>query len=227
LTGCVYGLLVRAKLGRFPDLVFLAETVSIQLAAPYLACKRLEEAFGDLPVSELLPRRIRRRRWGRLLFENQVYSLGFVGVAGIGLTIYIPSISNISRLQVILLHLVLIAYIFVGASIGAFFWRLTRRQFFAVELAYMGWSVLTGGVFVLAPLERYVKNLEPIIPPFLHLNPLIAVCHLLRMDIFRTPYLYELTPVASYLYVYPPVVIVCGWQLLIGMLFFTLSLHRV
>jgi hypothetical protein len=122
----------------------------------------------------------------------------------------------ITYFEVLKLQLVIAIYIIVAASVGGFWWCVLRHEIYATEATYVGWILLLGGVFLLAPLDRYIENLEPIIPPFLHLNPLSAVCHLLKVDVFRTPHLYELTPIPSYMVVYPSWYIVCGWQILIG-----------
>ena len=208
-------LLIHAKLGRFTSLIFLAEAILILIVSPYLACNTLNKHF-DMRVSDglmLLSPIHSRTILGRILLESQIYSLCFLVVAALVFTV---STGDILRYKVILLHLVFIVYIFVGASIGALGWHIFRHTLFAVELTYLVWAFLIGGVFLLSPLERHLENLEPIIPPFLHVNPLIAVCHLLEIDIFRTPALYELTPIPSYFFVYPPWYQVCGWQMLIG-----------
>ena len=208
-------LLIRARLGQFTNLIFLAEAILILIVSPYLACSSLNKHF-DFRLSDglMLLSPIRSRTiLVRILFGSQIYSLCFLGVTTF---VFIVSSGEILRYKVVLLHLVFIVYIFVGASIGALGWHIFRHTLFAVELTYLVWAFLIGGVFLLSPLDRYLENLQPIIPPFLNINPLIAVCHLLEIDIFRTPALYELTPIPSYLFVYPAWYQVCGWQMLIG-----------
>lgn len=210
-------LLMRAKLGQFSNLIFLAEAFLILIVSPYLACRTLNQ-HHNLRMSDniLLLSPIRSRSiLARLLFESQIYSLCFLGVT---LLVFTISAGELLRYKVILLHLVFIVFIFSGASIAALVWNFLRYTLFAVETVYLLLAFLIGGVFLLSPLERYLENLQPIISPFLHINPLIAVCHLLEMDIFRTPTLYELTPIPSYLFVYPAWYQVCGWQVLIGCL---------
>lgn len=211
-------LLFRAKLGRFTDLIFLSEALLALIVAPYLACSRLSKHFASLPSTDLLQlsRKAPQWVWGSIVLGSQIYTFCFLGLATLVFTILIPLISDVTYLQVVLLHLVFGVYITVGAAVGGLWWRIFRHELFATEMTYFAWSLLIGGVFLLAPLDRYLENLQPVIPPFLHLNPLIAVCHLLELDIFRTPYLYELTPIPSYLFVYPSWYIVCGWQILIG-----------
>ena len=211
-------LLFRARLGQYADLIFLSQGVIALIIPPYLACSGLKKHFAPLLLQNLLqlsPMRL-RQNGTIVVLGSQIYTFCFLILTAIVFTIFIPSISNITRLQVIQLQLIFGIYIIVSASVAGLCWRILRHEIFATELTYLGWILLIGGVFLLAPLDRYLANLEPIIPPFLHLNPLMAVRHLLEIDVFRTPHLYELTPIPSYRVVYPPWHIVCMWQILIG-----------
>lgn len=211
-------LLFRARLGRHTDLIFLSQGVIALIIPPYLACNGLKKHFAPLLSANLLqlsPMGL-RQNGTIVVLGSQIYTFGFLILTATVFTIFIPSISNITRLQVVQLQLIFGIYIIVSASVGGLCWRILRHEIFATEVTYLGWILLIGGVFLLAPLDRYLANLEPIIPPFLHLNPLMAVCHLLEIDVFRTPHLYELTPIPSYRVVYPPWHTVCTWQILIG-----------
>ena len=211
-------LLFLAKLGQYADLIFLSEALLVLIVSPYLACSGLNKYFAPLLSTNLLQlSRIRPRWiWLSVILGNQIYTFCFLLLVSIVFPILIPSISDISHLQVVQLQLIFGIYIIVGASVGGFWWRVFRHEIFATEVTYLGWGFLIGGVFLLTPLDRYLENLERIIPPFLHLNPLMAVCNLLEIDVFRTPHLYELTPIPSYRVVYPSWHIVCTWQTLIG-----------
>ncbi len=212
-------LLFLAKLGRYADLIFLSEALIALIIPPYLACSGLNKHFAPLLSTNLLQLSRMRPRWVwmSVVLGSQICTFCFLGLASIVFTILIPSINDITRLQVIQLQLVFGIYIIVAALVGGLWWRVFHHEIFATEATYLGWSFLIGGVFLLVPLDRYLENLEPIIPPFLHLNPLVAVCHLLELDVFRTPHLYELTPIPSYMVIYPSWHIVCGWQILIGL----------
>ena len=218
-------LLFRAKLGRYTDLIFLSEALLVLIVAPYLACSGLNKHFAPLLSANLfqLSRMHPRRVWLRVILGSQIYTFCFLSLATFILTILIPLISDITHLEVVQLQLIFGIYTIVAAAVGGLWWRVFRHEIFATEATYLGWSLLIGGVFLLSSLDRYLENLEPIIPPFLHLNPLIAVCHLLKLDVFRTPHLYELTPIPSYMVVYPSWYIVCGWQILIGICCVTLA----
>lgn len=211
-------LLFRAKLGRYADLVFLSEALLVLIVPPYLACSGLSKHFTPFLSTDLLQLSRMRPRWVWLgiILGSQIYPFCFLALTTLVFTIHIPSVSKITYLEVVQLHLIFGIYTIVAALVGGLWWRVFRHKIYAIEATYLGVSLLIGGVFLLAPLDRYVENLEPIIPPFLHLNPLIAVCHLLELDVFRTPHLYELTPIPSYLFVYPSWYTVCSWQILIG-----------
>ena len=211
-------LLFLAKLGRYTDLIFLSEALIVLIVPPYLAGSGLNKHFTPLLSTNLMQlSRMRPRRVGlSVVLGNQIHIFCFLGLATLVFTILIPSISKISHFQVLQLQLVFALYIIVAALVGGLWWCLFRHEIFATEMTYLGWCLLIGGVFLLSPLDRYLDNLEPIIPPFLHLNPLMAVCHLLEIDVFRTPHLYELTPIPSYRVTYPSWHIVCTWQILIG-----------
>ena len=212
-------LLFRAKLGRYTDLIFLSEVLLVLIVSPYLACSGLNEHYGPLlsGVGLQLSRMRHQSIWVSVIVASQIYPFCFLGVATLVFTIFIPSVSRITYLEVAQLQLVIGVHTIVAALVGGLWWRIFRHEILATAVTYLGWTVLIGGVFLLSPLDRYVENLEPIIPPFLHLNPLSAVCHLLKLDVFRTPHLYELTPIPSYRAFYPSWHIVCIWQILLGL----------
>ena len=218
-------LLFRAKLGRHTDLIFLSEALLVLIVSPYLACSGLNRHFASL-LSEgaLRLSRMRLRLVAlNVVLGSQIYTLCFLGLATVVFTILIPSISTITHFEVLQLQIVSGIYVIVGASVGGLWWYIFRHKILATEVTYLGWILLIAGVLLLAPLDRYLENLESIIPPFLHLNPLMSVCHLLEIDVFRTPHLYELTPIPSYRVVYPPWHIVCVWQIMIGICCIVLS----
>ena len=218
-------LLLVAKLGRFTDLIFLSEAVLALMIAPYLACSGLKKILTPLLSTDLwcLAQLNPRRSWMSVVLGSQLHTFCFLGFATLIFLLLIPLISTITYLKVIQLQLVIAIYIVVAASVGGLWWRVFGHEIYATEVTYLGWILLIGGVFLLGPLDRFIDNLEPVIPPFLHLNPLSAVCHLLEIDVFRTPHLYELTPIPSYRVVYPSWHIVCTWQILIGICCFTLG----
>ena len=140
----------------------------------------------------------------------------FVTIFAVILLIVLRWDISLSFMVVVKVYLIFLSYTLVGASIGLLGWRIFGHETLATLFSLVVWGLLIGSFFSLVPIERYVENLVYFIPVFLHVNPLIAVCHVLEHDIFRTPKLYELTPISSYLFAYPEWYLVCGWQVLIG-----------
>ena len=211
-------LLFLARMGRHTDLIFLSEALLILIVSPYLACSGLNTHFEPLMSSSLLQlSRMRSQQVGfSVIVGSQIYTFCFLGIATLALIILIPLNSTLTYFEVLRLQTVIGLYIIVAALVGGVCWHVFRHEIYATGVTYLAWSLLIGSVFLLAPLDRYLDNLEPIIPVFLHLNPLMAVCNLLQIDVFRTPHLYELTPIPSYRVVYPAWHVVCTVQILIA-----------
>ena len=116
------------------------------------------------------------------------------------------------------MFVILAVYSASAAAVGVWGAQVFRDALFSAECATLLWCALIGGAFLLNPLKRYVDDLQPFIPPVLHLNPLIVVCCIFEgLDIFRNPLLYELTPVPSYVFYYPkPWYLVGIWQIVMG-----------
>jgi len=217
----------KVKLGSFPEIIFLSEALVIFLLSPVLICCQ-QNLIGSNSLI-CLP----RHQWCRFLID-------LLGKRLIGLwcAICISSliwlivnwttdVLTILSFRVLFLHLTLAIFAFTGGVSGIFGQYLFRshqqmRFVYAVQLAIVWWGFLILSPFFLIPLDRYLTDLQPVIPYFLHLNPLVAICQLLEHDIFRTPYLYRILPVASYHFVYPPWWVICGWQILlaVGILWF-------
>ena len=211
-------LLFLARLGRHQDLIFLSEVLLILIVSPYLASSGLNTHFAPLLSSNLLQlSRMRSQQVGLgVIVGSQIYIFCFLGIATLVLVILIPLNSALTYSEVLRLQIVIGLHIIVAASVGGVCWRVLRHKIYATEVTYLAWGLVIGSVFLLAPLDRYLDDLEPIIPAFLHLNPLMAVCNLLEIDVFRTPHLYELTPIPSYRVVYPAWHVVCTLQILIA-----------
>ena len=211
-------LLFLARMGRYTDLIFLSEALLILIVSPYLACSGLNAHFEPLMSSSLLQlSRMRSQQVGfSVIVGSQIYTFCFLGIVTLALIILIPLNSTLTYFEVLRLQTVIGLYIIVAALVAGVCWHGFRHEIYATGVTYLAWSLLIGSVFLLAPLDRYLDNLEPIIPVFLHLNPLMAVCNLLQIDVFRTPHLYELTPIPSYRVVYPAWHVVCTVQILIA-----------
>ena len=226
----IYRFLSWAKLGGDADIVFFSEVLLVFITAPYLSARRLTRQFGAISSDELLLLSPIRFQYlvGRGIIISQIPTICFTVLSPFLLTIFVPSIGEIPLVKILLLHTVLGVFIFSSATVGAFGWRIFCSELYAAEFAYFIWLILIGGLFLLTPLDRYVDNLQPFIPPFLHINPMLAVNDLLDIDIFHRPRLYKLTPIPSYPFpsypfVYPSWYIICAWQALIGICSFGLA----
>ena len=216
LLWLVYQLLVQAKLGLPIECFFMAQIFVVLLVAPYLAartvhCNALSTSFD--PQFTLSPISSGQRLL-KLLLINQIPMLCWAFLST-GAALFLTPVPLVKAFQ---MFAILGIYSFSAAAVGMSGAQIFRDALFGAEFATVLWCVLIGGAFLLNPLKRYVDDLQPFIPPILHLNPLIVVCCIFEgLDIFRNPLLYELTPVPSYIFVYPkPWYLVGIWQIVIG-----------
>lgn len=222
LLWAIYQLLRQAKLGLPVECFFMAEVCVVLLIAPYLAAYVIHTGFLR-PRSDSLSTNATASLfmlspissgWQllRMLLISQVPLLcwGFIS------TTIAFFVANISFTKILQMLIILSVYSISAAAVGIWGAQVFKDALFGAECAYLLWCVLIGGAFLLVPVDRYIGNIQPIIPVVLHLNPLVAVWYIFGMDPFHTPLLYDLTPVPSYLYAYTPWYIVGFWQLLIG-----------
>ena len=220
LCWIIYQLLMHIKLGLPIECFFMAQVCVVLLIAPYLAAYAVHTGFSgtrfSAHIAQLLTLSpISSGQWLlRQLVMSQVLVLGWVFLSTF-IALFATNLPFTKALQIVL---ILGIYSLSAAAVGMWGAHIFRDALFGAEFAALLWCVLIGGAFLLNLLEHYVDNLQPFIPPILHLNPLIAVCGIFEgMDIFRKPMLYELTPVTSYNYVYPnPWYLVGVWHLVIG-----------
>ena len=212
LLWIIYKMLMQAKLGLPIECFFMAQVFVVLFVAPYLAARTLHDASFDAqyalsPVSS-------GQRLLRLLLISQIPMLCWVFLLT-GAALFVTRVPFTQAFQ---MCVILAIYSLSAAAVGVWGAQVFRDALFSAEFSTLLWCVLIGGAFLLNPLERYVNNLQPFIPPVLHLNPLIVVCCIFEgLDLFRKPVLYELTPVTSYDYRYPnPWYLVGIWQIVIG-----------
>lgn len=216
LLWLIYRWLMQAKLGLPIECFFIAQIFVVLLVSPYLAARTVrcdflstnfDAQFTLSPISS-------RQRLLKLLLISQIPIICWVFLST-GIALFIMGATFVKALQILVM---LGIYSLSAAAVGIAGAQIFRDAFFGAEFAILLWCVLIGGAFLLNPLERYVNNLQPFIPPVLHLNPLIVVCCIFEgLDIFRNPLLYELTPVPSYIFVYPkPWYLVGIWQIVMG-----------
>jgi hypothetical protein len=210
-----YQLLTQAKLGSSAECFALAQTFVVLLVAPYLAACSVRSENRSNSAAQLLS--LSSISLGKCLLIRLVVSqiplLCWVFLS----TGFSAFVIGISIGKVVKMLVVLGLYSFSAGAVGMCSARVLKDTIFGTECAYFLSCILIGSAFLLMPLGRYIDNLQPIIQPVLHLNPLIAVCNIFDgMDIFRTPLLYERTPITSYDFAYPSWYVISFWQLLIG-----------
>ena len=224
LLWAAYRLLRHLGLGSPAECYFMAQVCVVLLTATYLAaytvhteffraCFNASVASSTAHLLTLSP--ISIGRWLlRQLVLSQVPVLCWVFLST-GAALFITDLQFTASLAV---FAILGIYSLTAGAVGMLCAQVFRDTLFGTESATLLWCILMGGAFLLNPLQRYVDDPQPFIPPVLHLNPLIAVHGIFeRLDIFRNPVLYELTPVTSYIYNYPnPWYLVGVWQLVIG-----------
>ena len=216
LLWLIYRVLMQAKLGLPIECFFMAQVFVVLLVAPYLAARTVHYEFLSTSVDSqyALSAFSSGRRLLKLLLVSQIPILCWVFFST-GAALFVTHVPFTKAFQMVV---ILGIYSVSAAAVGAWGAQVFRDALFSAEFATLLWCVLIGGAFLLNPLKRYVDDLQPYIPPILHLNPLIVVCCIFEgLDIFRNPLLYELTPVPSYIFVYPkPWYLVGIWQIVIG-----------
>lgn len=217
-------LLSHAKLAHSLGTVFLSEILLILIVSPYLSWRALADQFSEVTSDKLLVlSRIRPgSTLGVIAMSSQLPLISFVVLSASAFVLVNKSSGDVSYAKLLSYHVVLLAAVFSSALIGMLGWRIFCHEIYAVQFTYAASLLMIGGVFLLSPLNRYMGTLLvfdrfSIIPVFLLINPLIAVCQLLGIDIFRARHLYELTPLPSYLFVYPKWYAVSGFQVLVGL----------
>ena len=203
----------------------MAQACVVFLVAPYLAAAVqtgfLGACFGSSSTSATASLcRLSRISFGwqllRRLLVSQVPLLCWVFLS----TVIAFLVTGTPFVKILQLLTILVVYSLSAGAVGMWGTQVFKDVLFGTECAYLLWCVLIGGVFLLAPVDRYVNNIQPVISPVLHINPLIAVCYIFGIDPFRSPLIYKLTPVGSYHVPYTPWYLVGFWQLLIGIFSF-------
>ena len=214
LLWAIYQLLTQAKLGLPAECFSIAQVLVVLAAAPYLAAYALcleSQAVSFMQQLTLSPVSSAQHLLARLVM-SQIPILCWVFLST-GFAFFVTDIPPTKALQMLA---VLGLYSLSAGAVGMWGAQVCRDELFGAECAYLLWCALIGSMFLLGPLARYMDTIQPIIPPVLHLNPLIVVCYIFETDLLRTPLLYELTPIPSYIFEYPPWYIVSFWHTLIG-----------
>lgn len=227
LQWLTFQLLIHANLGSSAECFALAQVFVVLLVAPYLAASSTNIDNRSLISTQMLflsPIRSANPLLKRLII-SQIPLLCWVLLS----TSFSLLTTEASIGKVIAMLVVLTLYSFSAGAVGMWGVRVFNDVIFGAEFACFIWAILIGSAFYLKPFGRYIENIQPMIQPILQLNPLIAVCNIFDgMDIFRNPLFYTLTPLIDYVYSYPPWIVSCFWQLVIGggCFLWTLVLYR-
>ncbi len=208
----IYQLLTHAKLGSPAECFALAQVCVVLLVSPYLAASGMSKSAASAQQLALTPISSGKPLLMQLAI-SQIPLLCWVFLSTC-LAVFVTDVSIGKALQMLA---VLGFYSFSTGAVGMWGARLFKDVIFGAELAYGLSGILIGSVFLLTPFGRYINNIQPIIQPVLHLNPLIAVCNIFDgLDIFRNPLLYHKTPITDYDFSYPPWYLNAFWQFTIG-----------
>lgn len=215
LQWLTYQLLTHAKLGSPAECFALAQVFTVLLVAPYLAACHVQSEIRDDPSTQLLS--LSTISFGKSLLMRLAISLIPLFCWIFLSTCFALFVTDMPIGKAMKMLIVLGFYSFSTGAVGMWGTQVFKDAIFGTECACFLSCVLIGSAFLLKPLGRYIDNIQPMIQPILHLNPLITVCNIFDgMDIFRTPLLYERTPITSYDFSYPSWYVIAFWQLLIG-----------
>jgi hypothetical protein len=226
LQWVTFQLLTQAKLGSSSECFALAQVFVVLLVAPYLAASREQSESRSASSAQLLsltPISFGKRLLIQLIV-SQIPLLCWIFFS----TVFAVFVTDTSIGKALKMIVVLGIYCISAGAVAMWGAHVLRDNIFGTALTYFLLCILVSSAFLLKPLGRYIDNLQPIIQPILHLNPLIAVCNIFDgLDIFRNPLLYDRTPITDYVFSYPPWY-VCGfWQLVIGGCCFLWTWHRL
>ena len=224
LMWILYQVLMHMKLGSPVECLFMAQICVVLLTAPYLAAYTVGTSVlrthfnaNTVPSTNRLLTLSPISSGQCLLWQlltSQIPVFGWV-LLSTAVALFVTNVPFTKALQMMMM---LGIYSLSAGAVGMWGSQIFKDALFGAELAVLLWCVLIGSAFLLNPFKRYIDDFQPFIPLVLHLNPLIVVCCLFEgFDIFRNPVLYDLTPVTSYVYMYPkPWYLVGIWQFVIG-----------
>ncbi len=215
LQWLVYGLLNHANLGSTAECFSLAQVFVVLLVAPYLASPNIVSDNQPTPSAQML--------FLRPIFSIiPLFKRLFISLIPLLCWVYLSTgfaliVTEVTIGKSLAMIVVLTLYSISAGAVGMWGARVLKDEFYGTEFAYFIWGVLLGSAFLLKPLGRYIDDIQPMVQPILHINPLIAVCSIFDgWDIFRNPLLYELTPITYFVYSFPPWYVSCFWQLVIS-----------
>jgi hypothetical protein len=101
-------------------------------------------------------------------------------------------------------HLQLIAIVILFGCLTNFFSQLFGRRYpFSAHISYLIMALLVSSVYLSKFIIDQFDEPSRFISVLLHLNPIIAISSTLGYDILRSRYIYELSPIPMYRFIYP------------------------
>ena len=221
----VFALLTVAKLGDTVKVFFLAETGLVLLAAPLLTSNAVNSEANRKNAQQLLTSPLTTTE----ILIGKLIGLEFYNLVFLTLSFLISSLittifwKDTSILTILYIHLILLIYLYSCGALGMLCSTICRSAFYSTELAYSILAILISNVVLINPLIHWGCNPSIAIPLALNTNPFVAISTVLKHDIFRTAYMYNLSPVASYGYIYPKWYLIGFWYILGGGICFLVS----
>lgn len=198
----IYWLLSRVRLGTPYHLFFLSELFLTLFVVPVVTSKSIINLCRRWKELSLTPVKSIEVLLGSLI-SGQFYVLLFLLCSFIVTNIITPFKWDIPFLTIFSIHIFLLICIWAYSAITALSVILTRNFLFSLLLTYFIISLFVGGIILATPMKYHIDNLESVKTIVMNINPIVAVCGILRLDIFRTQYLYELAPIGSSVLAYP------------------------
>ena len=180
-----------ARLGKELDVLLFTQMWTVILASPVFAAILREPLHEHLPHS---PRHIVLAKVVSAGTQPLVFQ---IAVGGVLLAVY--GWRGWDYVLVFLkANLLLLSLLSLGVSLGMLFTFVCRQISHAVQLGYLVFGILITDVFWFPPLVT--QDLSAWTPLIMHLNPFVALSAVLRLDLFRTYYLYESSAIAGHAY---------------------------
>ncbi len=214
LQWLTYQLLTHAKLGSSAECFALAQTFVVLLVAPYLAALRVQSQSREDSSAHLLS-------LSPISFSKRLLIGLVIGLLPLLCWIFLSTCfalfaTDMPIEKAVKMLVVFGLYSFSAGAVATSGASVLHDNIFGTAATYFFFCILISSPFLLMPLKRYIDNLQPIIQPVLHLNPIIAVFNIFDgMDVFRNPLFYERTPITDYDFSYPSWYVIGFCQLLI------------
>jgi ABC-2 type transport system permease protein len=148
------------------------------------------------------------------LIGLEMYNLIFLILSFVILSIAAVFRTDIYLSDIAKIHIILLIYLYAFGALGILGSIIFKNFLYAAEMAYLVLAFLISDAVIIIPFIRWGFKASAMISLALHANPFTTVCSIINLDIFRTPYLYNLSPIASYGYTFPKWYLIALWYVL-------------